>query len=65
MKDFFPLNTRDLSTFGIGGIFLMIAAQGGLGGGGIMVPVFIMLNEMDIKEAIQIARQPPAQQPSN
>ena len=55
MIELFPLSVRDISTFGVGGLFLMIAAQGGLGGGGIMVPVFVILNEMEIKQAIPIA----------
>ena len=50
-----PYTPRDLVTFAIGGIFLMIAAQGGLGGGGIMVPFFILFNQMKIKQAIPIA----------
>jgi len=42
-KPLWPLSWRDFAGFGVAVVGLFIAAGGGLGGGGILVPVFILL----------------------
>ena len=54
-KDLFPLNNSDyVGTFLIG-IGLMIAASGGVGGGGILVPLLIIVYEFHPKYAIPLS----------
>ena len=42
-KRLWPLSARDVAGFLIAAVGLFIAAGGGLGGGGILVPVYILL----------------------
>ena len=42
-KRLWPLNARDVAGFLIAAVGLFVAAGGGLGGGGILVPVYILL----------------------
>ena len=54
-KDLFPLDNKDyVGTFLIG-IGLMIAASGGVGGGGILVPLLIIVYEFHPKYAIPLS----------
>lgn len=41
-KDLFPLSSRDLISWIIASVALFIAAGGGIGGGGILVPLYII-----------------------
>eukprot|EP00884_Botryococcus_braunii_P020092 jgi/Botrbrau1/6767/Bobra.0057s0003.1 len=41
-KPLWPLNWRDISTFIVAILALFIAAGGGIGGGGVLVPLFIL-----------------------
>lgn len=42
-KDLFPLDNTDYAGFFCGAVGLMIAAGGGIGGGGVLVPLFILI----------------------
>ena len=42
-KPLFPLNMSDYLGFGLSCIGLMIAAGGGIGGGGILVPLYVLV----------------------
>ena len=42
-KPFFPLDKRDLIAFVFASVALFVAAGGGIGGGGVLVPVFILV----------------------
>lgn len=42
-KPLWPLDWRDVVTFVIAALALFIAAGGGIGGGGVLVPLFILV----------------------
>lgn len=42
-KPFWPLDWRDLVGYGFAALSLFIAAGGGIGGGGILVPLYILV----------------------
>ena len=54
-KDLFPLNNRDIIGTVLCTIGLMIAASGGIGGGGILVPLLILVFEFHPKYAIPLS----------
>ena len=39
-KDLWPLDSRDWWTFGLAAVAIFVAAGGGIGGGGVLVPLF-------------------------
>ncbi|KAL3938923.1 MAG: hypothetical protein SGBAC_006266 [Bacillariaceae sp.] len=51
----FPLSTRDKVGFSCAILGLMIAAGGGIGGGGILVPIYILVMEFTPKHAIPLS----------
>ncbi|CAJ1953595.1 unnamed protein product [Cylindrotheca closterium] len=51
----FPLDTRDTIGFSCAILGLMIAAGGGIGGGGILVPIYILVMEFSPKHAIPLS----------
>ena len=42
-KPFWPLDWRDLVGYGFAALSLFVAAGGGIGGGGILVPLYILV----------------------
>ena len=48
-SDLFPLELPDYIGFGCAVLGLMLAAGGGIGGGGILVPIYILLFEFPVK----------------
>ena len=50
----FPLQKQDYIGFTCAIVGLMIAAGGGIGGGGILVPVYILLLDFPVKHAIPL-----------
>jgi len=42
-RKLFPLKTMDIAGFAISGFLIMIAAGGGIGGGGVLVPTYIFI----------------------
>jgi len=54
-KDLLPLNSRDYFTLGFSAVGLVIAAGGGIGGGGILVPLFMLITRFDPKSAIALS----------
>lgn len=54
-KDLFPLNESDKWGFFFVGIGTMIAASGGIGGGGILVPLLILVFDFHPKYAIPLS----------
>jgi len=54
-KDLFPLSNRDIIGLALSSIGLMIAAGGGIGGGGILVPLFILILGFSPKHAIPLS----------
>ena len=51
----FPLSSRDYATFICATLGLMIAAGGGIGGGGILVPIYILVLGFSPKHAIPLS----------
>ena len=51
-KPFWPPNETDYVGFLFTGIGLMICAGGGIGGGGLLVPIYIFLMDFSPKSAI-------------
>ena len=51
----FPFHLRDYLGFGVAIVGLMLAAGGGIGGGGILVPTYILLLDFPVKHAIPLA----------
>ena len=51
----FPLTTRDYVGFILAVMGLMIAAGGGIGGGGILVPIYILVMDFSPKHAIPLS----------
>jgi uncharacterized membrane protein YfcA len=54
-KDLFPLNNRDIIGTALCIIGLVIAASGGIGGGGILVPLLILVFDFTPKLAIPLS----------
>lgn len=54
-KDLLPLDVMDYVTFGCSAIGLIIAAGGGIGGGGILVPLYMILLKFRPKHAIALS----------
>lgn len=54
-KDLFPLDTSDYLGTALVGVGLMIAASGGVGGGGILVPLLIIVYGFHPKNAIALS----------
>jgi len=54
-KDLFPLGTTDYLGLFCSTIGLMIAAGGGVGGGGVLVPIFILVMRFKAKHAIPLS----------
>jgi uncharacterized membrane protein YfcA len=51
----FPLSSNDFVGFGLAIIGLIIAAGGGIGGGGILVPIYILVMRFSPKHAIPLS----------
>ncbi|CAM9255212.1 unnamed protein product [Chrysoparadoxa australica] len=54
-KDLLPLDIWDVVGMSVAAVGLMIAAGGGIGGGGILVPVYILLLRFEPKHAIPLS----------
>jgi len=54
-KDLFPLSTTDYLGLFFSTLGLMIAAGGGVGGGGVLVPIFILVMRFKAKHAIPLS----------
>ena len=54
-KALFPLSVRDIIGFSVASIGLMISAVGGIGGGGILIPIFILIMDFSPKLAIPLS----------
>merc|ERR1711865_252208 len=54
-KDLFPLDNTDYAGFFCGAVGLMIAAGGGIGGGGVLVPLFILVMGFHPRHAIPLS----------
>mmetsp|Transcript_3474 Transcript_3474/g.8612 ORF Transcript_3474/g.8612 Transcript_3474/m.8612 type:complete len:223 (-) Transcript_3474:938-1606(-) len=54
-KFLWPLNIWDGVGFVLAALGLMIAASGGIGGGGILVPLYLIVFEFDAKHAIPLS----------
>lgn len=54
-KPLFPLTTPDYYGFALAVLGLMIAAGGGIGGGGILVPIYILVMGFSPKHAIPLS----------
>jgi len=54
-KDLFPLGTSDYLGLFFSTVGLMIAAGGGVGGGGVLVPIFILVMRFKAKHAIPLS----------
>ena len=52
---FFPLTTSDYTGFVCAVCGLMVAAGGGIGGGGILVPIYILVMGFSPKNAIPLS----------
>ena len=52
----FPLTTSDYLGFSLATVGLMIAAGGGIGGGGILVPIYILVFGFSPKHAIPLSK---------
>ena len=52
----FPLTSTDYIGFGCAILGLMIAAGGGIGGGGILVPIYILIMKFNPKNAIPLSQ---------
>mmetsp|Transcript_5542 Transcript_5542/g.12079 ORF Transcript_5542/g.12079 Transcript_5542/m.12079 type:complete len:112 (+) Transcript_5542:220-555(+) len=51
----FPFRTEDYVGFSVAILGLILAAGGGIGGGGILVPTYILLLDFPVKHAIPLA----------
>jgi uncharacterized membrane protein YfcA len=54
-KPLYPLNNQDYLGFACAVVGLMVAAGGGIGGGGILVPIFILIMKFSPKHAIPLS----------
>ena len=54
-KDLLPLDTSDKLGFFFATLGLMIAAGGGIGGGGVLVPIYILVMRFSPKHAIPLS----------
>lgn len=54
-KALLPLNGRDIGGFILAALGLLVAAGGGIGGGGILVPIYTLIIDFDSKFAIPLA----------
>eukprot|EP00903_Cladosiphon_okamuranus_P007707 g7469.t1 len=54
-KDLFPVNRWDIATTVLAACGLMIAAAGGIGGGGILVPIYILVLRFSPKYAVPLS----------
>lgn len=53
--DLFPLTVQTIVGFGCSALALMIAAGGGIGGGGVLVPIYILIMGFSPKYAIPLS----------
>ena len=51
----FPFQTDDYFGFSLAALGLLLAAGGGIGGGGLLVPIYILVLEFPVKHAIPLA----------
>ena len=51
----FPFQTKDYLGYGFAILGLLLAAGGGIGGGGILVPIYILILDFPVKHAIPLA----------
>ena len=54
-KPLHPLDSTDISGFFLATLGLMIAAGGGIGGGGVLVPIYILIMKFSPKHAIPLS----------
>jgi len=54
-KELFPFSTRDALGFFFATLGLMVAAGGGIGGGGLLVPIYILVLQFPAKSAIPLS----------
>ncbi|RMZ57649.1 hypothetical protein APUTEX25_001849 [Auxenochlorella protothecoides] len=54
-KDLFPLNLRDIIGLTLASLALALAASGGLGGGGILVPLYLIVLRFDTYSAVALS----------
>eukprot|EP00752_Nemacystus_decipiens_P012021 g10656.t1 len=54
-KDLIPMNRWDIATIVLAACGLMIAAAGGIGGGGILVPIYILVLRFSPKYAVPLS----------
>lgn len=54
-KSLYPLSASDYTGFACATLGLMIAGGGGIGGGGMLVPIYILIMEFSPKHAIPLA----------
>ncbi|CAN0127119.1 unnamed protein product [Pylaiella littoralis] len=54
-KRLLPLNAWDLMSIALAAVGLMIAAAGGIGGGGILVPIYILVAQFRPKYAVPLS----------
>jgi len=55
LPSLFPFEFQDYLGFGFATLGLLLAAGGGIGGGGILVPIYILVLEFPVKHAIPLA----------
>jgi uncharacterized membrane protein YfcA len=55
-KSLSPFTANDGGTMAIGFVFCLLAAGTGIGGGGLLVPVFILMAHFDPKDAIPLSK---------
>eukprot|EP01098_Paradermamoeba_levis_P002100 TRINITY_DN12506_c0_g1_i1.p1 TRINITY_DN12506_c0_g1~~TRINITY_DN12506_c0_g1_i1.p1 ORF type:complete len:408 (-),score=94.92 TRINITY_DN12506_c0_g1_i1:99-1322(-) len=56
MKDLFPMNDREIITTVVCFVGSILAAAGGIGGGGMYVPLFLLIMELQADSAIALSK---------
>jgi hypothetical protein len=54
-KPLWPLDARDVAGATLGALALIAAALGGVGGGGILLPIYILILDFRVKQAVALA----------